>query len=337
LKNFEEVCKLRDEEYLAGACIGMAQNLSRYAIGRATERDIASVEMARDLTDSLLTELLKFDFRNGPLRKKYDGTKYALKTLETILYELSVTDGRNCEPDQPESKRTKMVEDAMEDVQLTSDVQRINSQEFDEIRGRMEARDEMRENLIKRSRDGQKAAKQAIFALHRNDWKRAKSLIGECELVICELLPVSQEEPFLRYGSFSNVLEEYAEAKLYLIWLEEKRVANPSEFPMLEPVEYLGGLCDLTGEVGRFAVQRGTKRDSAGVKWCLETNLSILNALQTLSLPNKLNKKIDPLRSSVEKLEKIMYELSLIQHGRSMPTESTQDDPIKAEGEDQDE
>jgi len=337
LKNFEEVCKLRDEEYLAGACIGMAQNLSRYAIGRATERDIASVEMARDLTDSLLTELLKFDFRNGPLRKKYDGTKYALKTLETILYELSVTDGRNCEPDQPESKRTKMVEDAMEDVQLTSDVQRINSEEFDEIRGRMEARDEMRENLIKRSRDGQKAAKQAIFALHRNDWKRAKSLIGECELVISELLPVSQEEPFLRYGSFSNVLEEYAEAKLYLIWLEEKRVANPSEFPMLEPVEYLGGLCDLTGEVGRFAVQRGTKRDSAGVKWCLETNLSILNALQTLSLPNKLNKKIDPLRSSVEKLEKIMYELSLIQHGRSMPTESTQDDPIKAEGEDQDE
>jgi len=248
-----------------------------------------------------------------------------------------VTDGRNCEPDQPESKRTKMVEDAMEDVQLTSDVQRINSEEFDEIRGRMEARDEMRENLIKRSRDGQKAAKQAIFALHRNDWKRAKSLIGECELVISELLPVSQEEPFLRYGSFSNVLEEYAEAKLYLIWLEEKRVANPSEFPMLEPVEYLGGLCDLTGEVGRFAVQRGTKRDSSGVKWCLETNLSILNALQTLSLPNKLNKKIDPLRSSVEKLEKIMYELSLIQHGRSMPTESTQDDPIKAEGEDQDE
>jgi predicted translin family RNA/ssDNA-binding protein len=335
LSEFDNSCKLRDEEYLAGACIGLAQDLSRYAIGRATERDTSSVEMARDLTDSLMIELLKFDFRNGPLRKKYDGTKYALKTLETILYELSVTSGRDGSQDtasNPDNKRAKMDEPTnetstnMEDVQLT-DVKRVDDEEFGEIRARMEARDEMREKLIKRSRDGQKAAKQAIFALHRDDGECAKKLINDCELVIAELLPVTEKEPSLRYGSFSNVLEEYAEAKLYLTWLDEKRVANPSEFPTLQPVEYLGGLCDLTGEVGRFAVQRGTKRDAAGVKWCLETNLSILNALQLISLPNKLSKKVDPLRRSVEKLEQIMYELSLIQHGRNIPADSVRDEP----------
>ena len=52
--------------------------------------------MARDLVDSLLVELMKFDFRNGPLRRKFDGVKYALKRLENILYELAVTDTVRC-------------------------------------------------------------------------------------------------------------------------------------------------------------------------------------------------------------------------------------------------
>ena len=68
-----------DEEYLAGACMGVAQDLSRYAMGRATARDFASVQQARDLVQTILEYLLQFDFRNGFLRRKYDGTKYALK------------------------------------------------------------------------------------------------------------------------------------------------------------------------------------------------------------------------------------------------------------------
>ncbi len=68
-----------DEEYLAGACMGVAQDLSQYAIGRATARDFSSVQQARDLVHEILEYLLQFDFRNGFLRRKYDGTKYALK------------------------------------------------------------------------------------------------------------------------------------------------------------------------------------------------------------------------------------------------------------------
>jgi hypothetical protein len=53
--------------------------VSRYAMGRATARDFASVRKARDLVHEILEYLLQFDFRNGFLRRKYDGTKYALK------------------------------------------------------------------------------------------------------------------------------------------------------------------------------------------------------------------------------------------------------------------
>jgi predicted translin family RNA/ssDNA-binding protein len=68
-----------DEEYLGGACMGLCQDLSRYAMGRACARDVDSVQQARDLVNQILDYLLQFDFRNGNLRRKYDGTKYALK------------------------------------------------------------------------------------------------------------------------------------------------------------------------------------------------------------------------------------------------------------------
>jgi len=309
-----------DEEYLGGACIGLAQDLARYGVGRATVRDVPSVQMARDLVGDVMTYLLQFDFRNGPLRRKYDGVKYALKSLETVLYELSVTgaevlDGNNKDVEMQNGDDGK------------NEGCRIPTDELEALHKRMERRDELRERLIKRCRDGQKAAKQSIFALHRNDKKRAEKLIDECEECIKnDLLPIVEEEPRLRYGSFSNVLEELVEARLLYAWLFGKdgndecpsgTMLTITDFAIhLEPEDYLGGICDLTGEVGRFAVQRGTARDTKGVQMCLEANLSVLLSLQSLSrFPSGggLGKKMDPLRRSVEKLERMKYEMSLVE------------------------
>ena len=138
------------------------------------------------------------------------------------------------------------------------------------------------------------------------------------------------EEPPLRSGSFAGVMEEYAEGKLFYAWLHGRDDAlgsdtvmekgsspsgillQPSDLEILEPEEYLGGLCDLTGEIGRFAVAQGTARNSDGVKRCLEANGTIHFALQCLEiLPGGIGKKLDQLRRSVEKLERMLYEMSL--------------------------
>ena len=121
------------------------------------------------------------------------------------------------------------------------------------------------------------------------------------------------------------------EARLYYSWLYGKDGSNEDKSPSgtilsisdftaidldLEPEDYLGGICDLTGEVGRFAVQQGTSRNTQAVTLCLETNLSILLSLQGLSrFPSggSLGKKMNPLRMSVEKLERMLYELSLVE------------------------
>jgi predicted translin family RNA/ssDNA-binding protein len=317
-----------DEEYLAGACMGLSQDLARYAMGRATARDVDSVSMARNLCGEIQNQLLQFDFRNGPLRRKFDGTKYALKTLETLLYELSVTGTA-----EPDAKRLK---------QDTTGL--LPEEELTDLRKRMAHRDEMRETLIKKSRDGQKAAKQSIFALQRGDKDKAKQLIEQCETCIKdELLPIVHEEPPLRGGSFSNVLEEYAEARLFYAWLFGKDgegeapvgdLLAPEDFTIeLQPDEYLGGLCDLTGEVGRFAVQRGTARDTEGVKLALHSNSCILNAIQTMErTPSGINKKMDQLRRSVEKLERMLYEMSLSEAtGRKVQTSAENMETEKSE------
>jgi len=302
-----------DEEYLAGACMGLSQDLQRYGLGRATVRDVESVQAATNLVAEIMDYLLQLDFRNGPLRRKYDGTKYSLKALETLLYELAVTGAENAEP---EAKRQK---------QEPSNL--LPMDQLAEIRKRMEHRDELRESLIKKSRDGQKAAKQSIFALHRGDKDRALQLMQECkDCIHNQLLPIVKEEPPLRGGSFGNVLEEYVEAKLFCAWLYGKDaqaagdmngpagiLLQPEDFDIaLQPEEYLGGLGDLTGEVGRYAVQRGTARDVDGVKLCLQTNASIYTAMQALErLPQGIGKKMDAVRRSVEKLERMLYEMSL--------------------------
>ena len=42
-------------------------------------------QLCRDLVDAVNGAFLQFDFRNGPLRRRYDGIKYTLKKLETTL------------------------------------------------------------------------------------------------------------------------------------------------------------------------------------------------------------------------------------------------------------
>lgn len=56
--------------------------LNRYAILRATNREVSEIKKCRDLVDQLMSQLMQFEFRNGQLRKKYDGIKYTLKKME---------------------------------------------------------------------------------------------------------------------------------------------------------------------------------------------------------------------------------------------------------------
>jgi len=314
---------LTDEEYIGGCCIGLCHELSKHAVNRASNaaNDSTAVRFigsCRDMASLVLDELLAFDFRNGPLRRKYDSLKYAVKTLETVLYELSVAGavgGHKLRTDDgPANKKSKTegseTGEANGDNAMDEDSPLLlPKDDIDALRERMEHRDKLRESLIKTSRDGQKQAKQAIFALHRNDFEKARKLLSDCEECVNQnLVPILREEPCLRSGSFTGVLEEYVEAKLFAAWLGESegmkgRILLPEDIPLpISTEDYLGGLMDLTGEIGRYAVARGTVRDKEGVELCLQSSKTVYNGLKLLGkIPGRSSgKKVIMVQKNVE-------------------------------------
>ena len=83
-------------------------DIQRYVVGRAIERDTSSVEICKGLVGEMFEKFSEFDFRNGPIRRKFDGIKYAVRKCENVLYELAVTERTKVEEAvEPAAKKQK--------------------------------------------------------------------------------------------------------------------------------------------------------------------------------------------------------------------------------------
>lgn len=300
-----------DEEYLC-ACLGVAQHLARYCVGRAIEVDTSSIELCRLLVTSLMEKMLEFDLRNGPLRRKYDGLKYAVKKIENVTYELSLL------PAQPAAKKRKLT--AQDDQQgATSSEQEplVDGACFDQIKQRLDVYDKLREEVIKGSRDVQKLSKQAIFSVHRGKLQEAKAQMDKATQIAEPLLAIVASHPTLRNGAFGNSLEEWAEAALTYEWVLNKRVMPMSEMSAMTIVgtDYVGALSDFTGEACRLAVAAASQRDLAAVRQVLDCVLVIEAGMVQLNLCGKYAKKTEAVAGTQRKLSDIVYELSMVSQG----------------------
>jgi predicted translin family RNA/ssDNA-binding protein len=318
-----------DEEYLM-ACLGFAQELTRYSTGRAIVGDTDSIGLCRDLCNDLNVKMLEFDFRNGPLRRKYDGLKYALKKLEEIGYELSLLQGGEEVEEKTDENKTKrrrvetpisppIPSESQKDDTCSTPL--LHTADFDEIRQRLDTYDKLREQVIKDCRDVQKAAKQAIFAVHRSKLSDADRLISQaCDAALPIWEKAVRDNENLRYGSFSNALEELAEAAMTLHWVRTRTVLSKQDASTalgleLNTTEYVGALSDLTGEMGRIAVQRATVRDETAVK---ETHMALViisAAMMQLNTGGKFTKKAEAVSGTLKKVEDIVYEIALVRRG----------------------
>lgn len=77
-----------DIETYLGALSDLTGELARRAVNLAIERKSDDVKKIRDLTDEIYGQFLKFNFRNGELRRKFDSIKWNLKKIEEVLYDL---------------------------------------------------------------------------------------------------------------------------------------------------------------------------------------------------------------------------------------------------------
>lgn len=282
---------------------------------RATELDSSSVKLCLELVSRLFEKFLEFDFRNGPIRRKYDAIKYVVKTLQNISYDLSIAAFR---------ANKEEIEEMGDENES-----RFDAGEIDELRKRLDDYDAKREEVIKTCRDAQKASKQAIYSVHRNQQKAAQSQLDKALSVLESLSSTIEEEPSLRYGAYTNACEEYAEAVLFFTWLfnADKPLLLRSQINIINHEEYLGGLVDFTGEVGRYAVVMATSRKKDIVIECL--NVSVL-IRQTVDSSKKLKLKPDKqtaIRMNCKKLQTLLYELTIAEYAGKASSVS-----VEAEG-----
>lgn len=154
-------------------------------------------------------------------------------------------------------------------------------------------------------------SKRAIFALHRGSAGEAEALLADAEKLFRKLEKPFKSVPTLVHeGAYKAALEEFAEARLFAQF-HETGAFGEIDVRGLDASIYLGGLCDATGEVVRYAVRQATAGKFEDVARAYVLVEMTVEFLLELDLTGYLRNKFDQAKRNQRSLEQIMYELSL--------------------------
>jgi translin len=182
----------------------------------------------------------------------------------------------------------------------------LDKKEFRSIEKDLKKFEENRESVIRQSRGIIKLSKQIIYAIHRGDTKSAHSLFKDIKDKIRKL-PKQDYDTGLR----KVAVQEYVEAASYLIFVAERRIPTRKVLGV-ETEPYLLGLCDLTGELVRRAVNDVINKRLAEAREIKGLVEEIYGMFLKFDLRNgELRKKSDSIKYNLGKLEDIIYDIKV--------------------------
>ena len=114
----------------------------------------------------------------------------------------------------------------------------------------------------------------------------------------------------LNEGSYKAAVEEYVEASLFYQFLTKNKIDEIKSF-VIEPEIYLAGLCDVPSELYRYAIKSATARNLEMVKKCSRLSNDIIGELIEFNLTSYLRTKFDQAKQANQKIEQVVYEISL--------------------------
>ena len=180
---------------------------------------------------------------------------------------------------------------------------------FKDLRKSYQNYDLNRQIVIQKANFALHKAKQAIFALHRNEICRAEKILTEAEKRLSSLKKPLSKAPDLRYnGAYKAAIEEYVEAKLFWQVLKFGKIEKIKKLEIRFD-DYLAGICDLTGELIRKMVLLAIEGRIAEIERIKDLIDEIVNELTKINLVGYLRHKYDEAKRNLEKAEEIIYEL----------------------------
>jgi predicted translin family RNA/ssDNA-binding protein len=188
----------------------------------------------------------------------------------------------------------------------------IDKEEFTRLVKEIEEYDAKREDLIKKSREILKLSKQIIYSVHRNEIAEADGLIDSMKKEMGSFGKIVKGHQKLLYsGTFKITVQEYVEALAFYELIKNRRLPRYSEVGV-DPEFYLLGICDLTGEIVRKAINSAIKEDYKAVISFKEFVSELYGEFMKFDFSNgELRKKYDSIKYDLKKLEDLALELKL--------------------------
>lgn len=186
----------------------------------------------------------------------------------------------------------------------------LDRKDFMAIKRELDEGNEISEVLYRESRDVLGLSKKMIYALHRGETKDAEKIAPEMDGIKKKMQSTVKKHRLKSHGSYAIAMQEYVEAASYLEFVKNKKIPTRRQLGV-EAEEYISGLCDLSGELVRKAVDLSIRGDLKGVGAIKNFAEDFYGMLLELNPYGELRKKADQARWNLNKLEDLVYEGTL--------------------------
>lgn len=186
----------------------------------------------------------------------------------------------------------------------------LNTSFIKKLRTDYQNKNKTRRQIISQSNDVLFLAKKTIFALHRNDEKLAQENLDIIENSLKKMEKEFTYQRLKEEGAYQAAVEEYVEAKTLSLVVNGKKIDTIKGIKIGYD-SYIGGLCDLIGEMVRLATNRSAKGDYQSAARLKDQAELIMMELLDFDLTGYLRTKYDQARGHLRKLEQISYDIKI--------------------------
>ncbi len=173
------------------------------------------------------------------------------------------------------------------------------------IRLDFQAKDAAREKALPLCREAIRYCSNAIRALHRQEFDKAKdSLLKARELISEAKNSISTCSELRNSGFLWNAQKEFAEGSITLALITKQGLPNPDELGV-DYAAYLNGLGEAVGELRRYILDSLRKGDQSRGEELLQAMNDIYDVLVTIDFPDAitggLRRTTDMFRAVLER------------------------------------
>ena len=169
----------------------------------------------------------------------------------------------------------------------------------------MEMRNQVRDGVLKKSRELIRLCSSSIRSGHRSAWDEAKSLLAQADVIGDEMQALLAPYSELYYAGYTqDALKELVEAHITLALISDNTL------PSLENVDiplntYLNGVCEAASELRRRCLDMLRQERFDEAERLLDGMDAVYEVLMSFSYPDAitrgLRRRVDQLRGVLER------------------------------------